>query len=348
MNLRKLHKEIASIANICKSKKVLTNIDDDDCAVIEVGIESNVLVATTDFINSSPAIIELGNGTWYHLGQLVACHNLADLAGSGCAPRFFMSGICAPLGTTHEEILEFIKGVCNICEQYDTALIGGDTKFGKARSIYGTALGIPFCTSGAFLRTQAKSGYKLIVSGPIGSFGAAVICLNSGTKQFSIAELEKARQILFRTYVPFDVAEKIASYGLSCAGTDISDGLGTDINDICQSSSVSAVIFETKIPIDDFTRMVAERLAVPPWSFAFACGGDFACAFAVPSDIAELLENSGGFVIGQFEGEPVNLISGVTGQPLLIEGHQAARTTTFADEIISNILRIKDFYESKS
>ncbi len=158
MNLRKLHKKIASLASLTKSNEVLTNID-DDCAVISIGGESDVLVITTDFINSSPAIIELGKGSWYHLGQLVVCHNLADLACSGCAPRFFMSGICAPKDTTSEELLEFIRGVCDSCKLYNCALIGGDTKFGRTRSIYGTALGTPFGTGGAFLRTQAKPGY---------------------------------------------------------------------------------------------------------------------------------------------------------------------------------------------
>lgn len=161
LDLRKVHKAIASVASRTKSEMVLTNVDDDDCAVIKVGIESKVLVVTTDFINSSPAIIELGNGSWYHLGQLVACHNFADLAGSGCAPRFFMSGICAPRGTSERELLKFTQGVCDVCNQYNASLIGGDTKFGATRSIYGVALGEPLGKQGVFLRTQAEPGYKL-------------------------------------------------------------------------------------------------------------------------------------------------------------------------------------------
>ncbi|MFZ2406000.1 MAG: thiamine-phosphate kinase [Methylobacter sp.] len=346
MNLRKLHKDIASLAYLTKTEAVLTNVDDDDCAVIKMDGDTGVLVATTDFINSSPAMVELENGSWYNLGQLVVCHNLADLAGSGCAPRFFMSGICAPHGTTHEELLEFIQGVCDVCQRYNCALIGGDTKFGRTRSIYGTALGIPFGSGGAFLRTQAKPGYKLVVSGCMGSFGAAVVCLSIGPSRFSADELSQAREIIFRIDVPFVLAEHIASFGHVCAGTDISDGLGTDINDICSSSSVSATIMETAIPVDNFTRLVASRLDVPAWSFAFASGGDFACAFAVPSDIADTCTDAGGSVIGQFEHGPARLLSGVTGRPLFTEGHLATRTQTFADEILTNIFRIKEYYGS--
>lgn len=342
MNIRNLHRDIALLASETITKEVVTNVDDDDCAVVRLGNET--LVATTDFINSSPAIIELGNGSWFNLGQLVVCHNLADLAGSGCSPRFFMSGICAPRDTTHEELLDFIRGVCSVCQQYKTSLIGGDTKFGSARSIYGTALGVPFGASGAFLRTQAKSGYKLIVSGALGSFGAAVVCLGLGDSHFSADELAQAKQILFRTYVPFELAESVASFGYSCAGTDISDGLGTDINDICHSSSVGAFIMESAIPVDDFTYLVATRLDVPPWSFAFATGGDFACAFAVPSDVAEKCTDRGGYVIGQFIDGPVKLFSGTTGRPLKTEGHLANRTQTFADEILANIFYIKKTY----
>jgi thiamine-monophosphate kinase len=346
LDLRKIHKAIASLANATKSDLVLTNVDDDDCAVVKVGIDSDVLIATTDFINSSPAIIELGNGSWYHLGQLVACHNFADLAGSGCIPRFFMSGICAPRGTSESELLEFTQGVCDVCNQYNTSLIGGDTKFGATRSIYGIALGVPLSKQGAFLRTQAKPGYKLIVSGPIGSFGAAVVCLGIGSSRFSDAELEHAKQMLFRTYVPFDLAESISTLGVACAGTDISDGLGTDVNDICESSGVSAVIMERAIPVDDFTRLVAEKLNVPPWSFAFASGGDFACAYAVPNTVADECANYGAYIIGHFDRDPVNLISGITGQPIVIGGHIATRTKSFADEILTNIFQIKEFYDT--
>lgn len=348
MNLRALHKDIASLAYLTKSNYVLTNVDDDDCAVITLDTGTDVLVLTTDFINSSPAIIELGHGSWYHLGQLVVCHNLADLAGSGCAPRFFMSGICAPHGTTHDELLEFTTGVCDVCQLYNCALIGGDTKFGGSRSIYGTALGTPFGSSGAFLRTYAKPGYKLIASGFMGSFGAAVVCLSLGLTQFSANELMQAKEMLFHIGVPFVLAEFIASFGYPCAGTDISDGLGTDICDICNSSLVSATIMETAIPVDTFTRLVAARLDVPAWSFAFASGGDFSCAFAVPPDIADICADKGGYLIGQFEKGPPELFSGITGRTLTNKGHVATRTKKFSDEIFSNIFHIKEFYGNKA
>lgn len=342
MDLRSLHQQTALLSSVTSNKHVLTKVDDDDCAVVK--LDSDILVATTDFINSSPAIVELGNGSWHSLGQLVACHNLADLAGSGCIPRFFLSGVCAPMDTSREDLLDFTRGVCSVCCRYNCALIGGDTKFGRVRAIYGTALGTPMGACGPFLRTQAKPGYKIIVSGSIGSFAAAVACIGVGESIFAPSELARAREILFRTDIPFALAESIASCGQSCAGTDISDGLGTDVADICLSSSVAATITETSIPIDDFTHVVASRLDVPPWSFAFSSGGDFSCAFGVPVDVADACASVGGTVIGQFEQGPSILRSGVTGRLLERGGHTATRTQTFADEIIASVYRMKDFY----
>ncbi len=346
MNIRDIHRKISLLTATTKNKHVLTNVDDDDCAVVKINQE--ILVITTDFINSSPAILELGKGSWYSLGQLVACHNLADLAGSGCMARFFLSGICAPFDTSPKDFLDFTQGVCDICSKYECALIGGDTKFGQTRSIYGTVIGTPYGKGGPFLRTQAKPGYKIIVSGPIGSFSAAVICLNMGQKFFSEKEIETAQKILFRTEVPFFLAKKIASFGYSCSGTDISDGLGTDILDICRSSGVSALIQETSIPVDNFTKLVADKLNVPPWSFCFTSGGDFSCVFGVPPDIADFCVDAGGILIGEFEVGPGILISNEKNNQFPSVGHIANRTQSFSDEILSNLYKIRDFYVNKA
>lgn len=346
MDIRKIHQHISLIAAPTKTNGVVTNIDDDDCAVVEIGTET--IVITTDFINSNPAIVELGKGSWYNLGQLVVCHNLADLAGSGCIPKFFLTGICAPSETTSDDILNFIQGVSDSCIKYQCALIGGDTKFGRTRSIFGTAFGIPFSESGPFIRTQAKPGYGIIASGPLGSFGAAVVCLGVGDCLFSKEEQQKAQEILFRTEVPFELAEAIASRKCICAGTDISDGLGTDLKDICSSSKISAYLDVVKIPVEDFVKIVAEKLKVPAWSFAFASGGDFACIYGVPPTIADFCVQNGGFLIGEFEPGTDIFLSSNKDHPLPLIGHIANRVNTFTGEILSNIQQIKDFYDSQT
>jgi len=345
-DIRKLHRQIASLANQTHKCDVLTRVDDDDCAVIQPA--SQIMVITTDFINSSPAIIELGNGSWYELGQLVVCHNLADLAGSGCFARFFMSGICVPRDATNEDVLSFTRGVCDICAKYNCSLIGGDTKVGRTRAIYGTAIGSPMAVTGPFLRTNAQPGYKIGVSGCLGSFAAAVVCLHIGTKLFSPSEIGRANEILLNTEVPFEVARHVASSGYPCTGTDISDGLGTDLLDICKSSSVTAIIDEAAIPVDKFAQVVASRLNIPAWSFAFTCGGDFACIFGLPAQSINTDVESGLHIIGEFQqGLPI-LWSNMLDCPLDPIGHSASRTKVFADEILTNARIIEALYGTRT
>ena len=340
MNLREVHSKVARLADLTRTNDVVVAVDEDDCAFVSFG--NSELAITTDFINSSPAVLEVGAGTWGDLGQLAVCHNLADLAGSGCIPLFFLTGICAPHGTSEADILEFTSGVCAACKRYGCALIGGDTKFGPTRSIFGTAVGKPMSPFGPFVRSKAEPGFSVVVSGPVGSFCASVLALHHGKQLFTNEELDEARRLLRRDYVPFDVAGNIAKSGRPCAGTDISDGLGTDLADICASSSVAVMLDVDAIPVDDFARTVAGKLSLAPWTLSFATGGDFACLFAVEQETAFSLRGTDARVIGEFNDGPPCVRSRVTGRELPLLGHQADRRISFGEEILNNAKRLQE------
>ena len=334
-DLRKIHESIARLANSTLGSDVLTKVDDDDCAAVSFGDQT--LVITTDFINSRPAIVELGSGSWYDLGQLAVCHNLADLAGSGCKPLFYLSGLSVPVGTLESEILDFTNGVCDACSRHNCSLIGGDTKFGSFRSIYGTALGTPLGPNGPFLRNGAKPGDRILLSKSVGTFAAAVVGLSQGELLLSPKEREWANSLLLSANVSFELPRYLATLPIACSGTDLSDGLGTDILDICRSSGLTAYVDESCIPIDDLTLHVSDRLGVPAWKFAFASGGDFACAFSVASEYADGCSDCGGVDIGSFSAGKPAIRSVCTGRMLPLVGHQADRQRSFAEEILTNV-----------
>jgi thiamine monophosphate kinase len=113
---------------------------------------------------------------------------------------------------------------------------------------------------------------------------------------------------------------------------------------MCVSSSLVAVIDESLIPVDPFTKAVSQHLGVLPWSFAFASGGDFACIYGVPDCLNLDLELIGAKEIGYFEEGSPSIISRISGRSLTFDGHRADRTVNFSSEIKATALLITENY----
>lgn len=340
MDLRATHRVFRAIAERSRTSDVMYGVDEDDCAVIKAGAES--LVVTADFINSSPAIIELGCGGWYELGELAVCHNLADLAGSGARPIAYLSGLCVERTVTVEDMSRFTQGVVDACERHACPLVGGDTKFGQSRSIFGTAIGLPLSASGPFCRTLAEPGYDIVCSSELGAFASSVVAASSGPDLFGGEIVELALASLASFNVGTAVVSALASGGGLCAGTDLSDGLGLDLCDMCDSSGCGAEIWPDAIPVNHLTKLVASEEKVHPWSYAFASGGDFACIYAVPPSESHAAVSAGGTIIGRMIEDPDRISAGkldLRSRPL---GHTANRNVSFHEEIRALVMRISE------
>ena len=59
----------------------------------------------------------------------------------------------------------------------------------------------------------------------------------------------------------------------------MSDGLATDISNICQESCCGADIYEELLPISDEVRSITEKYEIDTTEFALTSGEDFALLF---------------------------------------------------------------------
>lgn len=326
---------IAEIAARSRTSAVLSGAGESDCAVLRLGGES--LVVTSDFINSSPAIVELNVASWYQLGRLLVAHNVADLVGAGAKPLFFLSNLTVMRDTNAEQIFEFTEGVSEGCLVHGCALVGGDLKFGDERAICGTAIGTPLSESGPFTRGRARPGYSLVASTHLGDLGAAVVCLGGDSGELSHSRRKEAIAILERAVVPNRLSALLAETGAPCAGTDISDGLGVDVDAMARSSGVAITVNLDEIPVSLFARTVAAELGVWPWAFAFALGGDFATVFATPPEAAIVAKAAGFATIGSVDAGQASVSWRGGPAPPNLSGHKLMRSMTFADHIIEQL-----------
>ncbi len=162
---------------------------------------------------------------------------LSDLAACGARPKWYSIALTIPEADEHW-LRGFATGLQTFSDEYRIPLIGGDTTKGTL-SITVQVMG-EVNTGKAILRSNAKAGQLVFVSGVIGK---AFLGLNEFKKTFS-----SNQNTLSYLRPEAKIKLGLELVGIASAAIDISDGLLQDINLICQSSNLGAEIFLDKIP----------------------------------------------------------------------------------------------------
>lgn len=197
----------------------------DDCAVIDISGENylfslDTLVENTHFTNEVKA---------YDIGWRAATANISDICSMGGQPLFFLVGLSLPSNISEQWIEELYKGMLDCSKKYGGAkLIGGDLTRSEQKTISISIVG-KANSKGVLMRSGAKPGYKLCVTG---SFGT--------DKPYAESFLER-----FPRYFE---AQKIWESCSEGALIDSSDGLAQSMIEIAEKSGVKISYDAHKIP----------------------------------------------------------------------------------------------------
>ncbi|MCX7208135.1 MAG: thiamine-phosphate kinase [Proteobacteria bacterium] len=198
------------------------------------------------------------------LGRKVLAVNLSDLAAMGATPSWFTLSIALPK-IDEPWLAAFSRGLLAMADEYDISLIGGDTTRGPLTIAIQIAGSLP--RGQALLRSGARLGDEIWVSGPLGEAAAAVMH-RSG--RVSLADNIAARCDLRLDLPTPRIALGQRLRGIASAALDISDGLLADLRHICEQSACGAEVWLDSVPF-------AEDLAALPDALrqeAILAGGD--------------------------------------------------------------------------
>ena len=212
--------------------------------------------------------------------------NLSDLAAMGARPRGYLLGLALPDDVDAGWIAAFADGLGEDQKLYGIALLGGDTTAtpGPA-SLALTAFGEVEAGT-ALLRSGARAGDDVYVSGTIGDAALGLEVL-----QGALAGLDQAHaaSLIARYRLPAPRTELgPALRGLATAAADVSDGLIADLGHICAASGTGAEIEAVAVPLSP---AAAAAMAADPGSMAriLTGGDDYELVFtAAPGRHAEI------------------------------------------------------------
>jgi len=236
----------------------------DDCAVLAAS-EAPLLVTTDMLLEGSH--FRLPEAGARRVGRKAMAVNLSDIAAMAGKPLAAVVSVGLPRQGPPGLGEELYQGLREMADAFATAIIGGDTNSwtdGLAISV--TLLGTAQ-PPGPILRSGARPGDWLLVTGPLGG-----------------SILGKHLDFTPR------VAEAMQLHRLAPihAMIDISDGLAGDLNHICTESGCGALLRAAAIPISAAAKQLDDGRA--PLQHALTDGEDFELLLALdPADAERLL-----------------------------------------------------------
>jgi thiamine-monophosphate kinase len=236
--------ERALISRIRRSaatgRGVITGIG-DDCAVLRIPAGHEVLV-TTDF-----TIEGVHFRRAWHLPEVVGfrclARGLSDIAAMGGEPQAAFLSLAVPRELPQMWIDRFMKGLFGLTSAFNVKLAGGDTSE-SPHGVFADIVVVGSVPKGqAILRSTARAGDRIYVTGELGGAAAALKELMAGGKA---SPKDFPRH--FHPDPRVAVGGFLRKQQLASAMIDLSDGLSTDLAHICEESGVGAEIFEAAIP----------------------------------------------------------------------------------------------------
>jgi len=243
----------------------------DDAAVVEAGSGEQVL--TTDMLVEG-VHFDRGLSSARDLGYKAIVVNVSDVAAMAASPRFALVSLALPPDTDAAWTMELFGGMRAACDEYALSLIGGDLNRGEVAVVSITVVG-EVAPGRAVLRSGAKIGDRVVVTGSLGAAAAGLLLAKSPPGR--AVGSDWGRELLaaqFRPVARVGEAQTLAQAGAT-AMTDISDGLAKDLGRLCAESRVGARVDLGRIPVAESLGPAAEVLDLDPLETALSGGEDY-------------------------------------------------------------------------
>jgi thiamine-monophosphate kinase len=253
-----------------KSGRVVTGIG-DDCAVLRLPANHDLLT-TTDFSLENVHF----RRAWHppeSVGHRCLARGLSDIAAMGGEPMAACLSLALPAKLPQAWVDGFTRGLLKVAREFDVALAGGDTAQSPAGILADIVVLGSVPKGKAVLRSGARPGDRIYVTGSLGGSAAALDLLFSKRK---LAPKQFRKHFFPEPRV--SQGRFLREKNLVSSMIDISDGLSTDLNHICEESGVGAEIWEQAIP----RAIIGKHREPVSLKFALHGGDDYELLFTAP------------------------------------------------------------------
>jgi hydrogenase expression/formation protein HypE len=227
----------------------------DDAAALEVA--GAPLAVTTDSFVVRPLRFPGGS-----IGELAVNGTVNDLAVVGARAIALTLALVLEEGLDAETLRAEVEAIARAARAADVEIVAGDTKVVER----GHADGMYICTTGIGRRdsrarlspASLRPGDKVLVSGPIGEHGVAIMLARG--------EFDLDSTIVSDTRSLWPAADALLSLGadLRCMRDATRGGVATVLNELAAASAVAIAVHEAQVPVPADVSGACELLGIDP------------------------------------------------------------------------------------
>jgi hydrogenase expression/formation protein HypE len=234
----------------------------DDAATFTVNGTDQRLAFTTDTYVVSPLFFPGGD-----IGKLAVHGTINDLSMAGAVPLYLSVGFILEEGFLIADLRKIVASMAKAAADAGVSIVTGDTKVvqrGKADGLFINTAGVGIVRATWPLgQTRLQPGDKVLLSGPIGDHGIAIMLAREALEietdvQSDTAPLNSLVASLLEA----------ASDAVHCMKDPTRGGVATSLNEMALGSEVSIGLDEHAIPVHAEVRGACEILGLDPLTIA--------------------------------------------------------------------------------
>ena len=239
----------------------------DDAAALKIWASDQELsVITTDLIADGAHFLAQ-ECTPEQIGRKAMAVNLSDIAAMAAEPIAAFVTLLLPKGCEEAYTKSLMSAAIDLANEFGCVVAGGDTNNWNGAIAVGVLIVGKTGTRGPLLRSGARPGDKLLVTGQLGGSLA-------GHHFNFIPRINEALWLH-------------KNFAIN-AGMDLSDGLAMDLRRLCVESGCGAKVHATALPISPAAQADSNEVAIER---ALGDGEDFELLLAVHADDVERILN---------------------------------------------------------
>ncbi|MBR6815428.1 MAG: thiamine-phosphate kinase [Alistipes sp.] len=276
-----------------QNKRTLKGVG-DDAAVIAAGRDDAVVISTDSLLEGVD--FDLTYFPLKHLGYKAVTVGVSDILAMNAMPEQIMISLGISSKLPVEALKDLYEGIEFACKELGVDMVGGDT----SASMTGLVINITTIGRAKRKAISYRSGAEfndlICITGDLGSAYMGLSLLEREKRVLRDVENPEPKfegyEYLLQSYLKprarKDIIELLAEEGIvPTSMIDISDGLASEVLQICKASKCGARIYLNRIPIAKQTSALAEEMHVDPVIAALNGGNDYELMFTVPLSMQE-------------------------------------------------------------
>ena len=266
----------------------------DDAAVVAAGRDDGIVISTDSLLEGID--FDLTYFPLKHLGYKAVTVGVSDVLAMNARPEQLIISLGVSSKIPVEALEDLYEGMAFACKELGVDLVGGDT----SASMTGLVINITAIGRAKRKQISYRSGAQfndlICITGNLGAAYMGLQLLEREKRVLSNVENPepqfKGYEYLLQSYLKprarKDIIDLLAEEKIvPTSMIDLSDGLASEVLQICKASKCGARIYLDRIPIAKQTTQLAEEMHIDPVVAALNGGEDYELMFTVPLAMQE-------------------------------------------------------------